>query len=114
MQYRRLVNIFEMVPPVQRTHQLDKTTNQSPFRRQPSLLSLGRGAIPNKRRRGVATQTFLPNHRHSATPRRRGFCFTLDPISVSDFPIRGLRFGKRHPEGVFSKARFAHGNQLFV
>lgn len=42
-----LVNIFEMMPPVQRLNQLDQTLIGTTFCRQPSLSALGRGAIPN-------------------------------------------------------------------
>ncbi len=43
-----LVNIFEMVPPVQRLHQLSTFYIATAFRRQPILPALGRGAIPNQ------------------------------------------------------------------
>src|ERR1035438_740494 len=70
-QCHKLVNIFEMVPPVQRIHQLANLFTTTAFCRQAIVESLGRGAIPNCELTGLSYTRIVESLGRGAIPNHR-------------------------------------------
>src|ERR1035441_1603527 len=92
-QCHKLVNIFEMVPPVQRIHQLANLFTTSVFCRQAIVESLGRGAIPNARPQSTTTNTIVESLGRGAIP-NFGSNFPIRPPIVESLGRGAIPNGK--------------------